>query len=66
MLYATIAGIAMPNPTSVVHSAWEIPTARSAGFGEVAELAISLKLAIIPVTVPERPIIGATEPINAR
>ena len=56
--------MASQRPMSVVMSACEMPTASSDGLGAVADLAITMKAATIPSTVPSRPNIGASAPIN--
>ena len=52
-------GIATISPRKVVTSAFEMPSARSDGVTAAPRFAIVWKASIMPLTVPNRPIMGA-------
>ncbi len=60
--YSSVIGIATTRPSTVVTSAVEIPPAISFG-SPVPNKVMAWKVLIIPVTVPSRPISGATTEI---
>ena len=65
LLYAATAGMAARRPNAVANKASAIPGATTAK--EVfLEAAIAENEFIIPHTVPNKPIKGATDPIEAR